>query len=109
MDSVVKLGHQIKGDPVIRVCYLLQAYHFILLRMEKSPSDCFRLPCTGIFFYKKIIHLRRDSFLLQTSFVLLKGFALMMAETVTHFSWEGGSLDEKFQDVEGIVLFPKLL
>lgn len=50
MDSVVKLGHQIKGDPVIRVCYLLQAYHFILLRMEKSPSDCFRLPCTGIFF-----------------------------------------------------------
>lgn len=33
----------------------------------------------------------------------------MMAETVTHFSWEGGSLDEKFQDVEGIVLFPKLL
>lgn len=53
MDSVVKLGHQIKGDPVIRVCYLLQAYHFNLLRMEKSPSDCFRLPCTGIFFFIK--------------------------------------------------------
>lgn len=48
MDSVVKLGHQINGDPVIQVCHLLQLFHLAFCQ-KKSPSDCFCLPCTGIF------------------------------------------------------------
>lgn len=30
----------------------------------------------------------------------------MISETVTHFYWEGDSLDVEFQDVKGLLLFP---
>lgn len=67
------------------------------------PLIVFAFPVQAFF---KINHLPRDSFLLQTSFVLLRGFALMTAETVTHFSQVGGgSMDLKFKDVGGFILF----
>lgn len=102
MDSVVKLGHQIKGDPVIQVCHLLQLFHLSFSVRKSHPLIVFAFLVQAFF---KINHLPRDSFLLQTSFVLLKGFALMISETVTHFSQEGGFMDMKFQDVGGITSF----
>ncbi|KAK7251588.1 hypothetical protein RIF29_34913 [Crotalaria pallida] len=56
-----------------------------------------------------IHHLRSDSFLLQAS-CLARRICIDAAETVVaHFPCEGGSLNLKFEDVEGIFLFPKLL
>jgi len=98
MDSVLKRGHQIKGEPTIQVCHLLQAFHFIFFCPKKSPSDCFSL--YGHFL--KINPSSKGFIFVADRFVLLKGYAMMIAETVTHFSQEGGFMDTKFQDVGGI-------
>jgi hypothetical protein len=74
MDSIVKLEHQNKGDPVIQVCYL--PIHPCV--MKNHPQIVSTFPVQA-FFLKKIITHRRDSFLLHCRQVsLLEGFALMM-------------------------------
>jgi hypothetical protein len=99
MDSIVKLEHQNKGDPVIQVCYL--PIHPCV--MKNHPQIVSTFPVQA--FFKKNYHSSKGFIFiaLQTGFIARR-ICIDDAEKETHFSLEGGSSDEKFQDVEGIVI-----
>lgn len=79
------------------ICFKLSILSFSV--QKKSPSDCFSL--YGHFL--KINPSSKGFIFVADRFVLLKGFAMMVAETVTHFSQEGGFMDTKFQDVGAFI------
>lgn len=86
MDSAASCGIRLRpSSPVIQDCYLR-------FTATKSPSDCY---CT---FLVQAFFINLPWFIfIADKFCLAKMICIDdFAETVTHFYWEGGSLDVEF-------------
>lgn len=104
MVSAVSQCHQVKA---VESCYMRSLFSSRLAHFQKPKNhpDCLFLPSM----YMHFLLLTKIHFT-GTRFVLLKGLALMIAQTVTHLSLKGRRiLDMKSQDDEGYLLFTYII